>query len=107
MFRISFVCLLLCTLHAKFQKKLYMPSKLLLLQNSDEMAHLSLPTTGTSFGNFMHTTIICNDYILHYHILYQTSSLEANLSLKDMKQLCTDCRQKPVSQTYTYSKTNN
>ena len=25
---------------------------------------------------------------LHYHRLYQISSLEANLSLQDMKQLC-------------------
>ena len=25
---------------------------------------------------------------LHYHRLYQISSLEANLSLEDMKQLC-------------------
>ena len=27
---------------------------------------------------------------LHYHSLYQISSLEANLSLEDMKQLCVD-----------------
>ena len=27
---------------------------------------------------------------LHYHKLYQISSLEANLSLEDMKQLCVD-----------------
>ena len=27
---------------------------------------------------------------LHYHRLYQISSLEANLSLEDMKQLCVD-----------------
>ena len=32
---------------------------------------------------------------LHYHRLYQISSLEANLSLEDMKQLCH--RQKPHS----------
>ena len=31
---------------------------------------------------------------LNYHKLYQISSLEANLSLEDMKQLC---RQKPPS----------
>ena len=27
---------------------------------------------------------------LHYHRLYKISSLEANLSLEDMKQLCVD-----------------
>ena len=27
---------------------------------------------------------------LNYHRLYQISSLEANLSLEDMKQLCVD-----------------
>ena len=54
-------------------------------------AHLPQPTTRTSLGNF-------NSYIpllsvmatLHYHRLYQISSLEANLSLEDMKQLCVD-----------------
>ena len=30
---------------------------------------------------------------LHYHRLYQISSLEANLSLEDMKQLCVDRNQ--------------
>ena len=34
---------------------------------------------------------------LHYHRLYQISSLAANLSLEDLKQLC---RQKPPSQVY-------
>ena len=33
----------------------------------------------------------------HYHRLYQISCLAANLSLEDMKQLCT---QKPPSQLY-------
>ena len=54
-------------------------------------AHLPQPTTRTSLGNF-------NSYIpllsvmttLHYHRLYQISSIEANLSLEDMKQLCVD-----------------
>ena len=43
---------------------------------------------------------------LHYHRLYQISSLEANLSLEDLKQLC---RQNPPSHVYlpTHSKTNN
>ena len=34
---------------------------------------------------------------LHYHRLYQISSLAANLSLEDLKQLC---RQKPPLQVY-------
>ena len=34
---------------------------------------------------------------LHYHRIYQISSLEANLSLEDPKQLC---RQKPPPQVY-------
>ena len=34
---------------------------------------------------------------LHYHRLYQIKSLEANLSLEDMRQLC---RKKPPSQVY-------
>ena len=55
-------------------------------------AHLPQPTTRTSLGNF-------NSYIplllsvmttLHYHRLYQISSLEANLSLEYVKQLCVD-----------------
>ena len=44
---------------------------------------------------------------LHCHRLYQISSLQANLSLEDMKPRCTDCRQKPASHSYTYPKTNN
>ena len=42
-----------------------------------------------SFGNFIYVTIFCNDYALHDHRLYQiSSSLEANSSLEDVKQLC-------------------
>ena len=90
-----FICLLIiiCTLHAKFQKKKKekkcIPAKLLLVQNWGKMTHLPQPTTGISLGNFIYTTIVCNDVMstLHYHRLYQMSSLEANLSLEDMKQL--------------------
>ena len=39
---------------------------------------------------------------LHYHSLYQISSLEASLSLEDMKQLCGS-----QFYRYTYPKTNN
>ena len=40
-------------------------------------------------GNFIYTTIVCNEYtpLLHYHRIYQISSLEANLSLEDMRLL--------------------
>ena len=44
----------------KISKK-YMPEKLQVLQNWGKMAHLPQPTTGIFFGNFIYTTIICND----------------------------------------------
>ena len=43
------------------KKKMCIPAKLLLVQNWGKMAHLTQPTTGTSFGNFIYTTIVCND----------------------------------------------
>ena len=61
-----------------------------------KMAHCPKPTTtGTSFGNFIYTSIVCNDTTLSQTI--PISSLEANLSLEDKKQFC---RQKPTSQVY-------
>ena len=45
-----------------FKKKICMPPKLLLVQNWGKTAHLPQPTTGTSFGNFLYTTIVCNEY---------------------------------------------
>ena len=42
---------------------------------------------------------------LHYHRLYQISSLEVNLSLEDMKQLCVDRRH--IHTGIPYPKTNN
>ena len=76
-----------------FKKKCMSAAKLLLLVKhcGKNGTHLPQPTTRTSLGNF-------NSYIpllsvmtaLHYHRLYQISSLEANLSLEDMKQLCVD-----------------
>ena len=75
-----------------FKKKCMPAAKLLLVKNLGKNgAHLPQPTPRTSLGNF-------NSYIpllsvmttLHYHRLYQISSLEANLSLEDMKQLCVD-----------------
>ena len=73
----------------KISKKCMPAAKLLLVKNwGKNGAHLPQPITRTSLGNF-------NSYIpllsvittLHYHRLYQISSLEANLSLENMKQL--------------------
>ena len=67
-------------------------AKLLLVKNwGKNGTHLPQPTTRTFLGNF-------NSYIpllpvmttFNYHRLYHISSLEANLSLEDMKQLCVD-----------------
>ena len=75
-----------------FKKKCMPDAKLLLVKNwGKNGAHLPQPTTRIALGNF-------NSYIpllsvmttLHYHRLYQISSLEANLSLEYMKELCVD-----------------
>ena len=47
-----------------FKKKM-----LLVVQNWGKKAHLSKPTTETSFGNFIYTTIVCNDNRLSWTIL--------------------------------------
>ena len=87
-------------------KKIWMPVKLLLVQNWGKMAHSPQPTTGTSFG-ISYIPLLSVMTTLHCHRIYQISSLQANLSLEDMKPRCTDCRQKPASHSYTYPKTNN
>ena len=75
-----------------FKKKCMPAAKLLLVKNwGKNGTHLPQPTTRTSLGNF-------NSYIpllsvmttLHYHRLYQISSLEANLRLEYMRQLSID-----------------
>ena len=81
----------------KKKKKKCMPAaKLLLVKNwGKNGTHLPQPTTRTSLGNF-------NSYIplssvmttLHYHRLYQISSLEA---IKFRIYETTLCRQKPHS----------
>ena len=66
-----------------------MPAKLLLVQNwGSKIAHLPQPqpTTGTSFG-ISYIPLLSVMSTLHYHRLYQISTLEVNLSLEDMKQL--------------------
>ena len=89
--------IIICTLYSKFQS---MTAKLLLVQNWGKMAHLSQPTTGTSFGKFIYTTIVCNDYT-PLSLAISNFKFEANLSLEDMTQLC---RQNPPSHRYTYPK---
>ena len=66
-----------------------MPVKMLLVQNWGKMAHLPQPTTGASFLlEISYISLFSVMTTLHYHRLYQTSSsLEANSSLEDMKQL--------------------
>ena len=63
-----------------------MPAKLLLLQNWGKMAHLSQPQQGP-FLEISYIPLLSVMSTLHYHKLYQISSLEANLRLEDMKQL--------------------
>ena len=65
-------------------------AKILMVQNWGKMAHLPQPTTGTSFLlEISYISLFSVMATLHYHRLYQiSSSLEANSSLEDMKQLC-------------------
>ena len=81
-----------------------MPVELLVVQNWGKMAHLPLPTTGT-FLKISYNIPLLSVMTLHYNRLYQISSLEANFSSKDMKQLC---RQTEATflHRYTYPKTN-
>ena len=69
-----------------------MPAKQLLVKNwGKNGAHLPQPTTRTSLGNFSsYIPLLSVMTTLHYHRLYQISSLEANLSLEDMRQLFVD-----------------
>ena len=69
-------------------------AKLLLVKNwGKNGAHLPQPTTRTYLGNFSsYIPLLSVMTTLHYYRLYQISSLEANVSLEDMKQLCVDRR---------------
>ena len=75
-----------------FKKKCIPAAKLLLVKIwGKNGAHLPQPTTRTSSGNFnSYISLLSVMTTLHYHRLYQISSLEANLNLEDMKQLCVD-----------------
>ena len=73
-----------------FKKKCMPAAKLLLVKNwGKNGTHLPQPTTRTSLGNF-NSYIPLLSVMTTLHRLYQISSLEANLSLEDMKQLCVD-----------------
>ena len=79
-------------MHNFKKKRKCMPAKLLLVKNwGKNGAHLPQPTTRTSLGNFnLYIPLLSVMTTLHYHRLYQISSLEVNISLEDMKQLCVD-----------------
>ena len=89
-----------------------MPAKMLLVENWGKMAYLPQPTTCTSFLlEISYISLFSIMTTLHYHRLYQISSiLEANSSLEDMNQVG-ECRQKPSSHsnipTYGTPKLNN
>ena len=78
--KIPYVWHFICLLIINFKKKC-MPAKLLLV----DLLEIS------------YTDPLLSAVTLQYHRLYQISSLEANLSLEDLKQLC---RTKPPSQVY-------
>ena len=73
-----------------------MPAKLQLVRNLGKLA--SCPNQQQQ-GLLLEISYIplLSIMTLHYHILYQISNLEANLSLQDMKQLC---QHKPTSKVY-------
>ena len=87
MFCISFVYLLLHVTYMQDFKKKSLPAKLLLVQNLAKMAHC-LNQQQQKLDLTISYIPLLSVMTLHYHRLYQISSLEANLSLQDMKQLC-------------------
>ena len=83
-----FICVLIiiCTLHAKFQKK----------KEKEKIMHACKAAAGGPLLEISYIPLL-SVMTIRYHGVYQVSSLEANLSLKDLKQ---SCRQ-------TQPKTNN
>ena len=71
-----------------FKKNMH-AAKMLLVQNWGKMVHLPQPATKTSFLlEISDRSLFSVMTALHYNRLYQiSSSLEANSSLADMKQL--------------------
>ena len=86
MFRISFVYLVItiCTLHAKFQK-MHACEAAGGAKSWSKMAYLPQPTYRDLFWKFHIYHALLSVMTLHYHRLYQISSLEANFSSEDMK----------------------
>ena len=66
----------------KISKK-YMRANMLVVQNWGKMALLPQPTTGP-LSEISYIPLL-SGMTLHYHRLYQISSLEANFSSEDMK----------------------
>ena len=66
-----------------------MPVKMLVVQNWSKMAHFLNQQQGPLL-EISYIALLSVMTTLHDHRLYQISSLEANLSLEDMKQLCED-----------------
>ena len=67
-----------------------MPAKLLLVKNWGKMAPICPNQQQGPLLEISYIPLLSVMTTLHYHRLYQISSLEANLSLEDMKQLCVD-----------------
>ena len=80
-----------------FEKRC-MPAMLLVVQNLDKMVICSNNGPRLEISYIALLSVMT----LRYHRLYKISSLEASLSLEDMKQLC-----RSHLYRYTYSKTNN
>ena len=77
--------IIICTEHAKFQKN----------KNKKKMYACEAAARGPLLEiSYVPLLPVMTP---HYRRLYKVSSLEANLSLKDLKQLC---RQQPPSQVY-------
>ena len=66
-----------------------MPAKLLLVQNWVKWPNCPNQQQGPLLET-SYIALLSVMTTLHYHRLYQISSLEANLNLEDMKQLCVD-----------------
>ena len=81
MFCISFVYLLLHVTQMQDFKKKYLPAKLLLVRNWGKMAHCPNQQQQGLLLEISYIPLL-SVMTLHYH------SLEATLSLQDMKQLC-------------------
>ena len=78
----------------KISKKKCMLAKLLVVRNWGNMAPCSNQQQQGLLLEISYIPLL-SIMTLHYHRLYKISSLEANLSLQDMKQLF---QQKPMSQ---------